>query len=202
MPDIASVVTAALAGGLAATAVTAWSTARGERLADQRALRDRRAERLRDAFRPLLRGASTMADIVHRQRFLFEGETEESRDNSQDERYRRAMKGVDDAQLTLLLEPRASGITELFRAVTSAYADHQTCRTLNEQTIAQGPPPGATLFDLGEKGAALDAAADRLGDEMIRTLAELVTPVPPPLRDRALRRFPWLRHLLKPSGES
>lgn len=97
----------ALAGVTLGGVIVAASTAYSGRLADRRSLRDQRLARLRTAFAPLLRSARVLPYVVHRRKYLVEGESQETRDARLDEQFRETLQGVDEAEVALSLEATA-----------------------------------------------------------------------------------------------
>src|SRR2546425_590976 len=96
-PELAKLLTTlgVAAVGVGGTALGAWINQRGARQAaertlgtqralslttDQRALRDKKRERLQNSFEQVLLAPKTLRDIVDQRRFTWEGESAEQRD--------------------------------------------------------------------------------------------------------------------------
>jgi hypothetical protein len=189
--DVASFLGALAAGGFGGALVTAWSTTVRERVADERVLRDRRTDRLREAFRPLFRTALVRGEVVHRQNFVMQGDTEEERDKRLNEWLGLAQQGLEDAQLALGLEPhpRAKEIEDAFHETWKAYSGYQINVSLRRQMFQQGAAVTITMSDLTTEQAKLTASIDHLRAVMLATLDELERPLP---RTSASRFRAWL----------
>jgi hypothetical protein len=100
--------------------------------ADARGLRDRKAERLRACFLPLLRTSHMLEHIVMRRRYLLGSETETERDARLETMFEEARKGIDDAQAALHVEPGPAAaevvakLGKLHEAFTT-YGGHTRC---------------------------------------------------------------------------
>ena len=191
---ILAVVLALLAGGAGAALITALMTTSQARWADARALRDRRAERIRQAFRPVLQIAGAHLDVVRRQKFLLGSETTEQRDAPLVALLQEAQAGLTEAQVTLQLEPGVGrAIDQLFRETYAAYAACQSELGSRRETAGLPGAQSPKLRDLNELEAKARAAYDRLHAEMLRILDTLQQPLPPPLWARLRSWSPWRR---------
>jgi hypothetical protein len=188
--DIGALLTAAVAGGLISAIVTtlvgAWSAAARDRRADERTLRDRKAQRLRDAFKPVLHTARAQADTIAQQVVVWEGDTVEARDARLAEAMKTAREGLIEARLALQLEPRVGKhVDELFQEASKAYVDYQFSIESRGRVARQGGVLPAA--DLPGKWKLLEEAIDRLHAEMVRIIDEL-EPLPAAPRRRWWRR--------------
>lgn len=176
--DVWAPVIAALLGGSVAAIVTSWLGARSiaarDRKNDERLLRDKKAERLRAAFKPMLYIAYVWSDVVQQQTAPLSFEAPAVRDARLAASLERAHEGLSDAQLALDLEPGAGPtIGALFQETRSAYIACQTAQGLRDDpqvTMDERPTAGAlaglseVLRDKVEAlRVAMDAALTELG---------------------------------------
>jgi hypothetical protein len=178
--DVASFLGALAAGGFGGALVTAWTNTVRERVADERILRDRRTDRLREAFRPLFRTALVRGEVVHQQNFILQGDTEEERDKRLSKWLSRAQQGLEEAQLAIGLEPhpRAKEIEDAFHETWKAYSGYQITANIRRRMFQEGAPVTTTMSNLSTEQAKLAASIDQLRAVMLATLDELERPLP------------------------
>lgn len=170
---------AGVAGALVTAVIGAWSLVQRDQRADKRALRDRKLERLRVAFRPVLYTATMWADIVLEQKVVWSGDTVARRDERLSQQLRKAQEGIDDAQLALELEPLVGqGILDRFRSAREAYTAYRIDVGMREQArqLRTGAPV-PKLAELDEKEQALRRAVEELRTAMQTAIAVLEQPV-------------------------
>jgi hypothetical protein len=191
--DVGALLTAAVAGGLISAIVTtligAWSAAARDRHADERTLRDRKAQRLRDAFKPVLYTARAQADTIAQQVAVWDGDTVAAREARLAEAMKTAREGLIQARLALQLEPRVGKhVDELFWEASKAYSDYQLSIESRRRGAGQGVLPAD---DLPGKVKLVDEAIERLHTEMVRIIDELEPlPAAPRIRWWRRRRLP------------
>ena len=173
----APVIAALLGGGVAAIVTSllgAQSIAARDRKNDERLLRDKKAERLRAAFKPMLYTAYAWSDIVAAQTAVLSTETLEERDARLAALLTEAREGLPEAQLAIDLEPGVGPLIRLlFQEARSAFYASQAAQRLraDPQTTMDERPTAQKLADLHKdleaKVAALrfamDAALTELG---------------------------------------
>ena len=181
-----------IGGSTVAAIVSAWALRVNERHADNRHLRDRRADRLRATFKPLLHIAETRAEAIHRQKFVMEGETVESRDAGVADAIRQSMEGYTQAIVAVQLEPRiGAGIAELFQETYRAWAAYQAEISIRATVAAQGAPRLDTA-SLEWKEKTANDSVETLHAAMLKLLDELEQPMPPKLFVSRVTTGAWL----------
>lgn len=167
-------------GAAVAAVGTAWVAFNRDRDEDARRLRDRKADRLRAAFKPVLHIAGAWEEVVRQQGFLMSNETEEQRDARLSKQLEIAGEGLIDAQIALTLEPGIGhDIHELFRKVHGAYVAYQVDIGLRKDLRDQ-QAPGQVLphSKVVENEKALKAAVEELVAAMTAAMDEVSRPLP------------------------
>lgn len=170
------VISALLGGGVAAIFTSmfgARSIAARDRKNDERLLRDKKAERLRAAFKPMLYTAYAWSDIVSAQTASLSAETPEERDARLAALLTQAREGLPDAQLAIDLEPGVGPmIRALFQDTRSAFHASQEAQRLRDDphaTTVERP----TARALAELSDQLQARVVTLRVAMESALTEL-----------------------------
>jgi len=101
------------------------------RLADARALRDTKRERLRAVYQPVLAAAWAMNDLLIEQKIGYAGETAEQQDGRLATLRKRAGSEVNHYLVALALEGDAAEVHELFSGLRRAYEQHQRARFIS-----------------------------------------------------------------------
>lgn len=182
-------VVVAFVGGSALGSIVSWQAQReSEYYADIRHLRDLQAERVRAAFRPLLRIAQTLSDVAEQLNGLFQPVDTTERDKRLNDAITSAMTKYAKARIALRLEAHVSKkIDPLFADVQRDYLAFRDSFQAREEMRRErkADDPSLTAERINEQARVVIETTKTLNAEMNALLVNLDEPVKQPrFRDR------------------
>ena len=166
--------TAVAGGAVAATAALGgvWLAQRKEdrraQRADRQHVRDTKADRLREIYKPLVAFSLIAEQVASESSYVLEGETVEVRDDRHQRQLREALSEVGKIYPSALVEPETQQTVDAYTATATACDQYLRSLRTNAQV------PGTTSMDrLREQYEAIRVSAAQLRAKILEHLAKM-----------------------------
>ena len=145
-----------------------------ELLKDRRALRDQKRERLRRLYEKALLASQVLKHCEQRRNYVFEGETVAQRDDSLRKYLAEATKGLDDVQVSLMLDADGRTILKYLQAVIDGCREY---RQIIESPYQHRQEDGISIHDLPKIWEKVESNLNALEETALAHLKEREEPI-------------------------
>ena len=158
------------AAALGGVALTQRAETKRARAADQRRIRDAKAERLRRLYEPYVKFAMLLQQVAREQAYVLLGDTVEERNARHQREMAEGMRQVSEVTAAAVIEPGTEGVRKAYE-VTYRAADRYL------RSLIVNAHCSTNLDDLNAQFDAIGLATDTLMGTVVAELSALEAPL-------------------------